>query len=459
MALDFHFAIGSKDNATSCFKLTTYRAINHVILAQVIMFCKLPDPTKSREERNAYIKRVLPFAVMSNLVSASTQYGFNVWLLPVSLALYGPDAIYSMRNSVVLLSFSSQMIMGALIMETMPAKLMSIPTHVACAVSAILYPLGVVLSGVSLQYSTGRWAEVGLFLSQFLFCGTGLAVSWFSSQVKTVMWFREIGRPSVGAGMFGFFNGLWPMTFSYWGTALVKDLRDIHLSFYYTAAVLFVVSLPSVFLMHSPDEVPLMTNADENTDASENTDHSTNVVAPPAAAESDVERGGDSQEEEETSATKSNENAEITSPLLARESNKISESKTGLTEVASPLLPKAEFNRHPQAYIQSLVWFLTFIPGFSIKFTIAPVMSAVFGASLRMQIAASFIFLGCYALARLLIGLVIGSRVKVKTVARTATFIIPICFFFAGTIVKAWMWVFIVANVGVSSSHNVASSS
>lgn len=164
------------------------------------MFCKLPDPTKSREERNAYIKRVLPFAVMSNLVSASTQYGFNVWLLPVSLALYGPDAIYSMRNSVVLLSFSSQMIMGALIMETMPAKLMSIPTHVACAVSAILYPLGVVLSGVSLQYSTGRWAEVGLFLSQFLFCGTGLAVSWFSSQVKTVMWFREIGRPSVGAG-------------------------------------------------------------------------------------------------------------------------------------------------------------------------------------------------------------------------------------------------------------------
>ena len=83
-------------------------------------------------------------------------------------------------------------------------------------------------------------------------------------------------------------------------------------------------------------------------------------------------------------------------------------------------------------------------------------MSAVFGASLRMQIAASFIFLGCYALARLLIGLVIGSRVKVKTVARTATFIIPICFFFAGTIVKmgktykAWMWVFIVANVGVA---------
>ena len=159
--------------------------------------CKWPDPTKSREERDAYIKFVLPVAMMSNLVFASTQYGFNVWLLPVSLALYGEDATYSMRTSVVLLSFASQMLMGAAIMETMPAKLMSLPTRVACAASSILYPLGVVLSGVSLQYSRGRWAEIGLFLSQFLFCGIGLAVSWFSTQVKIVMWFREIGRPSV----------------------------------------------------------------------------------------------------------------------------------------------------------------------------------------------------------------------------------------------------------------------
>ena len=57
------------------------------------------DPRKSREERNRYIKYVLPLACLSNLVNTSTQYGFNVWLIPISLRLYGVDAIYSMRNS------------------------------------------------------------------------------------------------------------------------------------------------------------------------------------------------------------------------------------------------------------------------------------------------------------------------------------------------------------------------
>ena len=54
------------------------------------------NTTKSREERNRYIKYVLPVAIFSNLVTTSTQYGFNVWLILVSLRLYGSDAIYSM---------------------------------------------------------------------------------------------------------------------------------------------------------------------------------------------------------------------------------------------------------------------------------------------------------------------------------------------------------------------------
>eukprot|EP00986_Skeletonema_menzelii_P002335 scaffold627_cov144-Skeletonema_menzelii.AAC.44 len=225
-----------------------------------MVFIPSYNPTKSREERNRYIKYVLPVACFSNLVTTSTQYGFNVnvWLIPVSLRLYGSDAIYSMRNSVVLLSFSSQMIMGAMIMELMPHKLMSIPTHIACIVQSILYPLGLILSGLSLQYSSGTAAELGLFFSQFLLCGTGrLAVSWFSGQVKTVMWFREIGRPAVGAGLYGFLCGFWPMTLSYWSTSMVNNLSDVHVSFYYTAAVLFVVCLPSVFIFYAPNEVPL----------------------------------------------------------------------------------------------------------------------------------------------------------------------------------------------------------
>ena len=177
-----------------------------------MVFIPSCNPTLSREERNRYIKYVLPFACFSNLVTTATQYGFNVWLIPISLRLYGSDAIYSMRNSVVLLAFSSQMIMGALIMELMPHKLMQIPTHIACVAQSILYPLGLILSGLSLQYSSGTAAELGLFFSQLLLCGTGLAVAWFSGQVKTVMWFREIGRPSVG-GKYLFCWLAWPWFF------------------------------------------------------------------------------------------------------------------------------------------------------------------------------------------------------------------------------------------------------
>lgn len=87
--------------------------------------------------------------------------------------------------------------------------------------------------------------------------------------------------------------------------------------------------------------------------------------------------------------------------------------------------------------------------------------SAVFGASLRLQLAASFIFLGSYALARLFIGFIIGKRVKVNTVARVATAIIPVCFFLAGAVIKmgltykGWMWAFIVVNVFVACSLGV----
>ena len=412
-----------------------------------MVFIPSCNPTKSREERRRYIKYVLPFACFSNLVTTSTQYGFNVWLIPISLRLYGADAIYSMRNSVVLLAFSSQMIMGALIMELMPHKLMQIPTQIACIAQSILYPLGLILSGLSLQYSSGTAAELGLFFSQLLLCGTGLAVAWFSGQVKTVMWYREIGRPSVGAGLYGFLCGMWPMTFSYWGTAMVNNLKDIHVSFYYTAAVLFVVSLPSAFIFYAPNEAPLAT---EST----------------AEVDSDIERGDPglhaAKSERRVSNTKE---SETTSQLLTPrpESPKVStsESNTGLTEADSPLMTKAEFNRQPQVYIQAMIWFLTVIPGFSIKFTIAPVMSAVFGASLRLQLAASFIFLGSYALSRLFIGFIVGKRAKVNTVARVATTIIPICFFLAGAVIKAgltykgWMWAFIIVNVFVACSLGV----
>jgi len=337
--------------------------------------------------------------------------------------------------------------MGSLIMEFMSVKLMTLPTHIGCAASAIIYPLGLILSGISLQFSSGTTAELGLFFSQFILCGMGV-ISFFPNQVKTVMWYREIGRPSVGAGMYGFLCGFWPMTFSYWGTTMVNNLKDIHVSFYYTAAVIFVVSLPGIFLMNSPNEVPLNSTAEVTNNDIERVDIETQESESESLLEPNV-----SQTEESSTLLITQSESKKAEP----------ESNAGLTEAdPSPLLSKGDFNRQPQVYIQSIVWFLTFLPGFAIKFTIAPLMSAVFGASLKLQLVSSFIFLGSYALARLLIGFIIGKCAKVNSVARVATFIIPLCFFLAGSIVKmgktdkGWMWAFmVVVNVFVACSLGV----
>eukprot|EP00985_Skeletonema_marinoi_P018783 scaffold10594_cov162-Skeletonema_marinoi.AAC.10 len=158
----------------------------------------LPNPTKSKQQRNAYIKCDGRW-IMCLLACAAPAYGFNVWLLPVSLSLYGSDAIYSMANGIILYSFSCQTLMCGFITELLSSKMRQLHTSVTCAAATIIYPLGLVLSGLSLQYASGTAAEVGFFLSQSLVCGTGLALAWYPAQIGIVMWFKEIDRPSVGA--------------------------------------------------------------------------------------------------------------------------------------------------------------------------------------------------------------------------------------------------------------------
>ena len=50
---------------------------------------RLPNPTKSIKEREQYIKYVFPIAVFLVASPYSIIYGFNVWLLPLCLELYG----------------------------------------------------------------------------------------------------------------------------------------------------------------------------------------------------------------------------------------------------------------------------------------------------------------------------------------------------------------------------------
>ena len=98
-----------------------------------------------------HIKYVLPFSVMS-LLACAAPAGFNVWLLPVSLSLYGPNAIFSMANGIILYSFACQTLMCGFVTELLSQKMRQSHTSVTSTASTIIYPLGLVMSGLSLQY-------------------------------------------------------------------------------------------------------------------------------------------------------------------------------------------------------------------------------------------------------------------------------------------------------------------
>ena len=138
----------------------------------------LPDPTKSRQHREQYTKYVVPFAVASALSPGGPLYGFNVWLLPICLEIYGPDAQYSMSNGMVLYAFTAQVISAAIICLLFSKKLVN-------------------------------QSDWGLFLVMFFVTGPSRAILALSTLLKAVGWYREIHRPALGAGIFGLILGVW----------------------------------------------------------------------------------------------------------------------------------------------------------------------------------------------------------------------------------------------------------
>lgn len=175
----------------------------------------LPDPTQSRSRREAYIRSVVPAGALLGVAVTGPFYGFNVWLLPLTLRFYGPDAVHRMSHGVVLYAFSSAAVSASLVMAVSAPFLPALSSGLCLAAATVLYAAGLALTGLA----SARGSEAGVFLSQLLLCGPGAGLCMFVVQMNCVLWFRELDRPALGAGIAGFCFGLWPAAFSFWGTA------------------------------------------------------------------------------------------------------------------------------------------------------------------------------------------------------------------------------------------------
>jgi len=389
----------------------------------------LPNPTKSIKERERYIQIVVPIAVFLAAVPFGVIYGFNVWLLPLSLSLYGQDATYSLRNGVVLYSFSAILPATAFFVLTLPKQLLTMSTGLLQLIATILFLVMSILSGICIHFKS----DIGLFFTQLLLSGIPGATGSLVTVIIAVTWYREVKRPAVGAGYYGFFCGLWPVLFSFWGSALAEV--DIESSMYIAGGINFILQLPAAFLLRSANELPLESNANiilsadnegstgGETDAATMYESINESLRDSTAASSD--RSGEDIPKKDTEELEDN--------LLPKEE---STNKAGFAEAQVPTLSQQEINKTFQTWIQFFVWMTAFIPGFALKYTVSPVMSAVFGASLLLQTLSSFAFLFVYAISRLIVGFIIGPVLTVKTMLTFVTILSPICFFCIGVLVK-----------------------
>ena len=444
-------------SSTNVWRLSPQTLFNspHLRGKGIIGFLHLPDPTKSKAERERYIWRVVPLAVLSTVTAASSFYGFNVWLLPISLELYGPNALYTMRNGVVLYAFTCSGFFSNVAQFYSAPHVTEWSSGMVTLVGIVLNAIALVVSGISVTYRS----EVGLFLSQFFLQGLALALLGYFTQIKTLLWFRDIGRPVYGAACIGFGVGFWATTFSYWCPALIAGV-SVPESFYWTAGIVLLFSLPGVFLLRSPEELPL---AEDGVGADITTDPSEQVEGEDDNKDVD-EKGKDSKQDDKTDVEEqrkvsdvsgSSSCAEQMSSSTIDESDQPSQHKDGITETAAPTLSRMQFEKSPRNHIQFLVWLLTFTVGFAPKYTVSPIYSSVFDANETLQSTTSFLFLASYTAARIGVAFAIGPRFSIDLVIRLSTGTSALCFFFMGGAVFSgntntlWMWLFTVANMVV----------
>mmetsp|Transcript_35839 Transcript_35839/g.78507 ORF Transcript_35839/g.78507 Transcript_35839/m.78507 type:complete len:559 (-) Transcript_35839:59-1735(-) len=402
----------------------------------------LPDPTKTQDDRDVYIRTVVPFSMISGLAMTAPFYGFNVWLIPMTLHIYGPEATYSLRTGSVLYVFSSQLLAMAITGSLLAPHIRdgSLSTGLGMLTGTVLSSSGLALTGLFLEVEMYG----GLILSQFVLCGIGAGFCMTLIGYHGILWFRETNRPALGAGLHGFFAGLWPALFSFWGAAL-ENAVGIGRSFYCVALMVALVQVPAILLTRSPTELPLLVQKESVI---------SEVISDPLRAAAEDENGdaddkniGNVQmsRSDDSSSTKHNSTNIVGNQI----DNEVE------TFEAQPALTRRELLSCPQIWLQCFFLFMVFLPGFGIKYTISPLMSTIFSASEAVQSVASFLYLMSYSVTRLFVGFVAEIYLTPTSAAKIATGIQLPSLFFMGSMVKLeatsnpWMWAFVVAMMVV----------
>eukprot|EP00443_Scrippsiella_acuminata_P056747 CAMPEP_0115463054 /NCGR_PEP_ID=MMETSP0271-20121206/48142_1 /TAXON_ID=71861 /ORGANISM="Scrippsiella trochoidea, Strain CCMP3099" /LENGTH=492 /DNA_ID=CAMNT_0002889861 /DNA_START=27 /DNA_END=1505 /DNA_ORIENTATION=+ len=344
--------------------------------------------THDAEKVQRYTYRVVPLWVVLGSVYIAPFYGFNVWVLDV-LREFGISSLWSQLQVKIIMAFA-------------------LATFIVTLVAAIIAPLlsrfgarsiylaGIVTSSAALVAS-GQAVAMGSLPSSYaawaILFGAGAGSAYLVVLTCCVSWFRRCGAPGHGAGLFGFVMGLWPALFSYAAPAAV-NVVGVANSFYLAAAAVLFIGVWPALLLCMPEEIP----------------------AAPAVGTSSRSPGEVGKKNTEAQDLESAETASTPSDFSSIES---SERAAEVHREQAPSGMQKSITRTQVLMIPEfwLLWwqvFLATLPGFGIKYLVAPMMVNIFDASQAQHAAASCIFLMCYAVTRLAAGLIVGPLMSAR---------------------------------------------
>jgi OFA family oxalate/formate antiporter-like MFS transporter len=285
---------------------------------------------------------------------------FHIGLPNVTTGVDDPRA-YTPVGGAPLYAFAASFIFQTITFITTASSLFRIGPRRMFSAGLCCITVGMTLSAAAIQV-LALWL---LYVGWSVIAGVGYGLIFTAVATPAMLWHRAIGNPGLGAGYIGFCSGIWAASLAFVWPALYSSV-GLYQSFYILMGMVTAIAFPACFAICTPSEY------EEHEDAK----------SEPTTGESKLPAvEGEPGEEEHAAATAAVE----PTPLSMR-----------------------QVLATPRFWYQWVLLFLAFAPGFGIKFMVTPLMRFTFDIdSLTLELAQGILLI-CYAISRMITGLILG---------------------------------------------------
>jgi MFS family permease len=364
-----------------------------------------------------YVYYIVPLWSLSGTAWMAPLIGFGVVIDPVSQIFFGGPAETPDTGAVLY-----ALVLGNTVNTLQALVCGSFMDHIGVRK---YYAIGVVLGVVGLALSAVSQLTQQLWLFFVGWTGVfGVACGFVLLPIArgSILWWRAIGRPGLGTGVYEALAGIWPAAISFLWPALMKALGT-PVSFFVVLAIVVGCSLPAAYLVCMPTEYsarpsPGVADGHAATEEGPATParltRSAHSHSSFGSVRSLLSRSGSSIRssardfaEASFSMSWASDFAPLATNTLPEVISEVSEPVSAVRRTASRgKLPARAILTSGRFWAEWAMVLVIFAPGFGAKFSVNFVLFLAYGSSSSTQDTAQFIFLLVYAIFRLITGAV-----------------------------------------------------